>query len=181
MNSKGPIRSDIHPVKRRKERSSSKTTSKIVKFFTKVHDIVNHNSSIQSVNNITSAFEYMVNSPGWKALNTFANTMGALSNVYKAIGNNIGRAEAIIIAKEEFKQQIRKDDEQKEMDRIFYEELRSILDRVVELLMSVNKRLRCRLVWEKKISRTITRKQRRLTCPSRRRRQMPESCPRKSR
>ncbi len=56
-----------------------------------IYNILNSNTSIESLNNLMTSFDKTYNSPGFVALDTFFNLIGNGFDAYDAIGNGIRR------------------------------------------------------------------------------------------
>ncbi len=108
-----------------------------------MHDVLNQNATIKSLNNITAAFDYMIASPGWAALDTFSNTLGNSFSVYDAIGSGVDRT----INRHKFKkyeaEKSIREEEMSAMEEGFRYELKSTLKQLKSELEQINEQLAC--------------------------------------
>lgn len=125
----------------RQTRSFTNTANNLASFLRAVHDILNSNSSIESLNTFTEAFQYTLNSPGWAAVDMLINTMGNSMTIYDIIAGSIERTSNFIRQKQEDREKAMKDADTSEDD--FREELTTNLKQVVSQLTSLNKRMKC--------------------------------------
>lgn len=125
------------------ERGFSHTVNKIVYVFSKVRDVLNSNSSIKALNNLTFAFEDMISSQGWLALDLFINTMGNSLTVFDVIASTVER----VLGKKRMKQEDR-DKAIEEMDTSTVDsqdELKQFMQQMVTQFTEVNTRMKCLL------------------------------------
>lgn len=81
-------------IKKENRYISAEVPSLIIDYFKKVQNVINSNSTkLPSLNNITTAFQDMVVSPGWLAMDGFITTIADTLDIYHAIGRGIRREE----------------------------------------------------------------------------------------
>lgn len=104
-----------------------------------IYNILNSNTSIESLNNLVASFDTTVSSPGFTALDTFVNTIGNGFAMYDAIGNGIRRVLR-------FSQRLneKKEAQQNEEEDIVHE-LKSSRDEMAIKLTSIESKFKCRL------------------------------------
>lgn len=134
----------------------TKTVTKIVGFFYKIRDVLNQNATIKSINNITSAFDNMIMSPGWTAIDTFANTFGSSLGVYDAVGGGVERTISRHQKKEEDKENEVREEEREELDETFRADMKNSLARIVGQLSYMNEQLRCNYYDEEEEEDSLT-------------------------
>lgn len=106
-----------------------------------IYRILNSNTTIDWLNNVTASFETTVNSQGWTALDTFVNTLGNSFSVYDAIGGGIERMlDRIRRRKEDKKKEEEDDDDNKEE---LHEELKSTMEMMSTKLKSIDELMGC--------------------------------------
>ena len=120
---------------------STPIVSKIVQIFTKVHDVLNQNATIKSLNNITAAFDYMIESPGWAALDTFSNTLGNSFSVFDVISSGVDRSINRHKSKTYEAEKSIREEEMFTMKEGFRDELKSTLKRLKSELKHINEQL----------------------------------------
>ena len=108
------------------------------------YNILNSNTSIESLNNLTTSFDETVNSPGWTALDTFINTVGNSFATYDAVGNGIQRY-IDRSRRKKAKKQDKRDEKEDEEEEII-EEIKSSGDDITSNLASIEMKLKCRLL-----------------------------------
>lgn len=79
---------EVHEEKQRDDEGIvfAGVTNGLIQMINMVHRVLNANTTIESFNNLTRAFQGTVNSDGWKALDTFVNTVGNSLAVFDVIG-----------------------------------------------------------------------------------------------
>lgn len=118
------------------------TTNKLINFFHKIRSVLNSNAThFKSLNNITTAFKYMVNSPGWYATDTFANTIGKSSNIPSGLGSQYERIEKFQQMKTQHKKEIIKIDEEAARRSEFEKEINNILRQILSDLKVMKKKI----------------------------------------
>jgi len=134
---------ELHIDELNEKSISTKTVAKIVRFFYKIREVLNQNATIKSINNITLAFDNMIISPGWAAIDTFANTFGNSFSVYDAVGGGVERTISRHQKKKEDKENAVREEEREELDETFRTDMKNSLERIVGQLSYMNEQLRC--------------------------------------
>ena len=110
-----------------------------VTFLSVVNDLLNGNSSLNSVDRVASMLADIGNSYGWAAWNSFINTAANFFTIYDAMD---GAADRTV----ERVQNIR-NRKSNTTEKPSLKKLKSSLDHIVVELISINQRLRCRLLF----------------------------------
>lgn len=117
-------------------------TNKIITLFKQVREVLNSNAThFKSFNNITTAFQYMVNSPGWAATDTFVNTIGKSSNIPSGLGSQYERIEKFKQMKTQHEKEIIKEDEEAAKRSVFNREIKDVLKQMVSDLKVMKKKI----------------------------------------
>lgn len=112
---------------------------KWVNWLSVVDNIINGNTTINSLDRVTSLLSTLGNSYGWIALNSAITVLGSTLTVYDALDGAAERL-AVRIANMRDKQVKMTEKERLKM-------MKSTLDQIVVELVTINKRLRCRLLY----------------------------------
>ncbi len=67
--------------------------NKIIRFFGLVYRILNANTTVIPWNEVTSSFETLLNSQGWRAVDTLINTLGNSLTVFDALDGAVERSD----------------------------------------------------------------------------------------
>ncbi len=117
-------------------------TNKIITLFKQVREVLNSNAThFKSFNNITTAFQYMVNSPGWAATDTFANTIGKSSNIPSGLGSQYERIEKFQQMKAQHEKEVIKEDEETAKRFEFNKEIKDVLKQMLSDLKVMKKKI----------------------------------------
>lgn len=111
-----------------------------------IYRILNSETTIEWLNNVTASFQTTVNSRGWIALDTFINVLGNSFSIYDAIGGGVKRISDRANAKEEKK----KNEEDKDVQKELNDELKSMAEMMNSKLTSINRLLGCFLTISEK-------------------------------
>ena len=112
---------------------------KWVNWLSVVDNIINGNTTINSLDRVTSLLSTLGNSYGWIALNSAITVLGSTLTVYDAMD---GAAERLTVRIANMR-----DKQVKMTEKERLKMMKSTLDQIVVELVTINKRLRCRLLY----------------------------------
>jgi len=113
---------------------------KWVNWLSVVDNIINGNTTINSLDRVTSLLSTLGNSYGWIALNSAITVLGSTLTVYDAMDGAAERLTVRLLNMRD-KQQVKVTEKER------LKMMKSTLDQIVVELVTINKRLRCRLLY----------------------------------
>ena len=116
------------------EGSNFLVANKIIRLFGLIFRILNANTTIVPLNEVTASFDTLLNSQGWRAIDTLINTVGNSLTIYDALDGAVERSEGRRRDREE-------DSDTSEDD--FQEKVTDSLKELVAQMMAINLELKC--------------------------------------